>query len=57
MPLIIVLLHVVDVVLMNALLSCDATLQVSKSDEYPWSVLKPDVFAAIMDHYTSGVQR
>jgi hypothetical protein len=29
-------------------------LQVTKSDEYPWSVLKPDVFAAVMDHYTSG---
>ena len=28
---------------------------VSKSDEYPWSVLKPDIFAAIMDHYTSGI--
>ena len=28
--------------------------QVTKSDDYPWSVLKPDVFAAIMDHYTSG---
>eukprot|EP00208_Stichococcus_sp_RCC1054_P004479 CAMPEP_0206146166 /NCGR_PEP_ID=MMETSP1473-20131121/29607_1 /ASSEMBLY_ACC=CAM_ASM_001109 /TAXON_ID=1461547 /ORGANISM="Stichococcus sp, Strain RCC1054" /LENGTH=261 /DNA_ID=CAMNT_0053542627 /DNA_START=236 /DNA_END=1021 /DNA_ORIENTATION=- len=27
---------------------------VTKSDEYPWSVLKPDIFAAIMDHYTSG---
>lgn len=31
--------------------------QVTKSDEYPWSVLKPDVFAAIMDHYTSGAGR
>ena len=28
--------------------------QVTKSEEYPWSVLKPDVFAGIMDHYTSG---
>lgn len=27
---------------------------VTKSDEYPWSVLKPDIFAAIMDHYQSG---
>jgi Fe-S cluster biogenesis protein NfuA len=27
---------------------------VTKSEEYPWSVLKPDVFAGIMDHYTSG---
>jgi hypothetical protein len=30
--------------------------QVTKSDEYPWSVLKPDVFAGIMDHYTSGAE-
>ncbi len=29
---------------------------VTKSDEYPWSVLKPDIFAAIMDHYTSGAR-
>lgn len=27
---------------------------VTKSDDFSWSVLKPDVFAAIMDHYTSG---
>eukprot|EP00887_Chlorella_sp_A99_P004190 scaffold23.g4190.t1 len=27
---------------------------VTKSEDYAWSVLKPDVFAAIMDHYTSG---
>lgn len=30
---------------------------VTKSDEYSWSVLKPDIFAAIMDHYTSGAFR
>lgn len=27
---------------------------VTKNDDYPWPVLKPDIFAAIMDHYTSG---
>ena len=27
---------------------------VTKDEEYTWSVLKPDVFAAIMDHFTSG---
>lgn len=29
-------------------------ITVTKSEEYPWNVLKPDVFAAIMDHFTSG---
>ena len=28
---------------------------VTKDEEYTWNVLKPDVFAAIMDHFTSGV--
>lgn len=27
---------------------------VTKSEDYAWSVLKPDVFAAIMDFYASG---
>ena len=27
---------------------------VTKDEEYTWRVLKPDVFAAIMDHFTSG---
>ncbi|CAL5221699.1 g3936 [Coccomyxa viridis] len=27
---------------------------VTKSDEYVWSVLKPEIFAAIMEHFTSG---
>ena len=27
---------------------------VTKSDEYPWSVLKPEIFAAMMEHFTSG---
>jgi hypothetical protein len=27
---------------------------VTKSDDYVWSVLKPEIFAAIMEHYTSG---
>lgn len=27
---------------------------VTKSEDYTWAVLKPDVFAAIMDHYSSG---
>jgi hypothetical protein len=27
---------------------------VTKSDDYNWPVLKPDVFAAIMDHFSSG---
>lgn len=26
----------------------------SKTDEYEWSVLKPDIFAAIMDHFAGG---
>lgn len=29
-------------------------VQVSKTDEYAWSVLKPDIFAAIMDHFAAG---
>ena len=28
---------------------------VTKSEEYVWSVLKPEIFAAIMEHFTSGV--
>ncbi len=28
---------------------------VTKSDEYVWSVLKPEIFAAIMEHFTSGL--
>ena len=27
---------------------------VSKTEEYNWAVLKPDIFAAIMDHFSSG---
>jgi hypothetical protein len=27
---------------------------ITKKDEYSWAVLKPDVFAAIMDFYSSG---
>jgi Scaffold protein Nfu/NifU N terminal len=27
---------------------------VTKSDDYGWQVIKPDVFAAIMDHFSSG---
>lgn len=27
---------------------------VTKSDDYSWSVLKPDVLAAIADHISSG---
>jgi hypothetical protein len=27
---------------------------VSKSDGVSWPVLKPDIFAAIMDHFSSG---
>jgi hypothetical protein len=27
---------------------------ITKSDDYNWPVLKPDVFAAIMDHFSSG---
>lgn len=29
-------------------------ITVSKKDDYNWAVLKPDIFAAIMDFYTSG---
>lgn len=29
-------------------------MTVTKSEDYGWAVLKPDVFAAIMDHYSSG---
>lgn len=29
-------------------------ITVTKSDSYTWAVLKPDIFAAIMDHYASG---
>ena len=28
---------------------------VTKSEEYVWSVLKPEIFAAIMEHFTSGM--
>ena len=27
---------------------------VTKSEDYVWSVLKPEIFAAIMEHFTSG---
>ena len=27
---------------------------VTKSDDYTWNVVKPDIFAGIMDHFTSG---
>ena len=27
---------------------------ITKSDDYTWNVVKPDVFAGIMDHFTSG---
>ena len=27
---------------------------VTKTDDYVWSVLKPEIFAAIMEHFTSG---
>lgn len=27
---------------------------VTKSEDYTWNVIKPDVFASIMDHFTSG---
>eukprot|EP00877_Chromochloris_zofingiensis_P012698 jgi/Chrzof1/7682/Cz02g32230.t1 len=29
-------------------------ITVTKSDDYTWAVLKPDIFAGIMDHFTSG---
>lgn len=29
-------------------------MTVTKKDEYSWPVLKPDIFAAIMDFYSSG---
>jgi len=29
-------------------------ITVTKKDEPSWAVLKPDIFAAIMDHFTSG---
>lgn len=29
-------------------------ITVTKSDDYAWSVLKPEIFAAIMEHFTSG---
>lgn len=28
---------------------------VTKSDDYTWNVVKPDIFAGIMDHFTSGI--
>ena len=27
---------------------------VTKSEDYTWNVIKPDIFAGIMDHFTSG---
>jgi len=27
---------------------------VTKSDDYNWPVLKPDIFAAMMDHFSTG---
>ena len=30
---------------------------VTKSEDYTWNVIKPDVFASIMDHFTSGKSR
>lgn len=29
-------------------------MTVTKSDDYNWPVLKPDIFAAIMDHFSTG---
>lgn len=29
-------------------------ITVTKSDDYTWNVVKPDIFAGIMDHFTSG---
>ncbi len=29
-------------------------ITITKSEALAWAVLKPDVFAAIMDHYASG---
>lgn len=29
-------------------------MTVTKSDDYAWAVLKPDIFAAMMDHFSSG---
>lgn len=28
---------------------------VTKKDDYTWAVLKPDIFAAIMDHFAGGM--
>lgn len=36
------------------LTTAPAPPQVSKTEEYEWSVLKPDIFAAIMDHFAAG---
>ncbi len=27
---------------------------VTKADDIPWAVLKPDIYAAMMDHFASG---
>ena len=27
---------------------------VTKKEDFTWPMLKPDIFAAIMDHYSSG---
>jgi Scaffold protein Nfu/NifU N terminal len=29
-------------------------ITVTKSDDYAWSLLKPEIFAAIMEHFTAG---
>ncbi len=29
-------------------------ITVTKSDQYAWSLLKPEIFAAIMEHFTAG---
>lgn len=28
---------------------------VTKSDDFTWPMLKPDIFATVMDHFTSGM--
>lgn len=44
--------HVPELLPIQALLTTCLALQ--KQEEMSWAVLKPEVFAAIMDHYTSG---
>lgn len=29
---------------------------VTKAEELPWNALKPEIFAAIMEHFTSGAR-